>query len=59
MTEGCHRKRISELIYQRKSQLQVTIAHFTVEVAEDRVVAISGVNDKSPIFRYNVLTAAN
>ena len=35
------------------------VARFTVEVAEDRVAAVSGINDKSLIFRYNVLRAAN
>jgi hypothetical protein len=35
------------------------IARFTAEAAEDQVVAVSGVNDKSLMFRYNVLTAAN
>ena len=51
--------RASPSYYINESQLQVTIARFTVEAAEDRVVAVCAVNDKSLIFRYNVLTATN
>jgi hypothetical protein len=35
------------------------IGGFTVQAADDRVEAVSGVQDKSLIYRYSVLTEAN